>query len=183
MQDGRKKAVVINVAMNKGKKLAYKHPELVDDYRKGMTRKELVERYLPLKQRGKIAETIITYALRELLTPKERKELRRQHQSNGGKKVYKSKKGAHDIVGRKNTYIGDFRNVGFVTKYGQVYETKMDERSFVINLRLSGYSWKEITDFVNEKFGHNRSMESIRTSYHAWKGKLFDELKLDRTKK
>lgn len=50
----------------------------------------------------------------------------------------------------------------------------MDERSYIITLRCSGYLWREITEKINRIFENNRNIKSLQNNYKRWKGKIFE---------
>lgn len=84
-----------------GQALAAATPVIAEFYRAGATTYQLAEKYLPQQMeisRG-IAMNAVRYALQQLLSPEELRELGRIHESNGGitggNSTFRGRKGIH----------------------------------------------------------------------------------------
>ena len=108
------------------------------------------------------------------MTVEERFEATSKGGKVGGKKTFELKIGVHGLTRKRRKEISRIalQAKGVELYEGQVRDTefgKINEKGYIEQLRIIGYSWNEITKMTNESFCNNRTSSSLQEIYLFWK--------------
>jgi len=170
-----------------GRELQVLYPEIAEDYRKGMTHKEIVEKYNITGQFGvdeEFAKNTVGYSIRGILramfdlkpysgliTDKEELErLAQDHNIEGGRKTYEQGKGIHGMSEEER--IEASRKGGKISAIlrGQILWTEIEEQIALelhqeIGKGVCGKNIK-IAEIINQEFHKGKKVRTI-DSIHA----------------
>lgn len=177
----KEQIAAMKVAQREGRLLARARPEIVDEFKRGLTHLQLASEYLPHLTR-KTGASAAGVALRKLIFKAEKKELNNRHRSTAaqerakndrrnGKGLFALSRQDLSAAGLKGGRTSTLRR-GQIPFLGAKKRTEfgiMTERDYAVKLVQArgkdvGWTWKLIALHVNAIFGNNRTWISIKNS-------------------
>lgn len=175
------KLIAIDHAKRISKKIVKYFPEIAEDYKKNLTRKEIIKKYELdniFKKPISVLETSISYALKELIEKEELKKIRMDHRKKGGHLGGKTsiERGTNYLLNisedeRKYLKMKSLkaRNARERTEEEKILLVKLAQDPKFLYPKNSTHplkpNFKLITKEFNKLTGRNLKVSSVRTMY------------------
>ncbi len=170
----QKQVLLIRLAKKEAQILARKHPEIANQWRKGKTYEQIASLYLG-HLLGAAGRLTIYYALKKLLSKKDREKISHRHFQNSGRMVKEKKLGIFGLTEEqrskrsKNGVLARVRNMGLApyeevkrrTEFGVMTEIEYAQRLASLRRKNPEYTWRLVALHVNAIFGNNRDRNTI----------------------